>query len=868
MDRVRDAMETMRAQGGNAGGGGFFGGPGFGGGPGGGGGFGGGPGGGRGNFRNFRADQPHGSVFWTGNNSALNALPFALRGQEQDQPNYGSNRFGLTFIGEPFLPGLTKPSGKDTMFLTLSGQRNSTPSNQYATVPTADERAPCAGVTSQACNLLALFPLPNLSTTDQDYNYYLASTTQSNTTQLGARYMRSLGANGGLPGMMGGGGGRRNSQSQGLRQSVNANYNWSHQASDIVNIFPELGGKSSTDSYSLQAGYSVGYHRMNNNAVLGWNRTHSQTVNDFTNGTDIASNLGVLGPDGGPLNSSPLNYGIPNVVLSNLTGLSEQQPSLHEQQTISFTDMLSWGHGKHNYRFGGDYRRVHQDILGSSNATGTFYFTGYATGSSLGDLIAGLPQESSIDSTIAKSYLRENVWDLYAQDDFRAFSNLTLSYGLRYEYFSPYAEKFDHLAELATNAGFTQVGAVYPECSGTFCGTVPRTLVYPFRTAFAPRLGLALRLPKSTVVRAGYGINYTNGQYSSFATIFAQQPPFANVQTNEVTAGAAISLANGFQTPEASQPPNYAIDPHYFLPYVQVWNLDVQKTMPWGIVLNVGYNGSKGTHLDVTSAPRPTTQTSPYGSEVLFNYEQSSAFSNFNAGTVRLRKRLSSGISMGAYYTYSHSIDDAGSVGGTSTVVAQNWQNLLAEEGNSSFDLRHQVSGDYLYELPFGKDKEFLSGGGVASKITEGLSVSGTFSFVSGLPLTPTFQASVADVARGTAGTTRANRVPGVSPTAGGGSRDEWFNTSAYSAMEPTNGIGDAPRNSLRAPGKVVNAMSLSKTMQLGDTRNLEVRATANNVFNTVQYSQVDTNRSSPTFGEITSAATMRQFNFVARFRF
>jgi hypothetical protein len=253
---------------------------------------------------------------------------------------------------------------------------------------------------------------------------------------------------------------------------------------------------------------------------------------------------------------------------------------------------------------------------------------------------------------------------------------------------------------------------------------------------------------------------------------------------------------------------------------------------------------------------------------VLFNYEQSSAFSNFNAGTVRLRKRLSSGISMGAYYTYSHSIDDAGSVGGTSTVVAQNWQNLLAEEGNSSFDLRHQVSGDYLYELPFGKDKEFLSGGGVASKITEGLSVSGTFSFVSGLPLTPTFQASVADVARGTAGTTRANRVPGVSPTAGGGSRDEWFNTSAYSAMEPTNGIGDAPRNSLRAPGKVVNAMSLSKTMQLGDTRNLEVRATANNVFNTVQYSQVDTNRSSPTFGEITSAATMRQFNFVARFRF
>ena len=132
MDRVRDAMETLRAQNG-AGGGGFFGGPGFGGG-----GFGGpgGFGGGRGNFRGFRPDQPHGAIFWNGSNSLLNAEPFALRGQESNQPEYGSNNFGLTFIGEPFIPKLTKPSGKDTLFLTLSGTRTSTPSDQYAVVPT------------------------------------------------------------------------------------------------------------------------------------------------------------------------------------------------------------------------------------------------------------------------------------------------------------------------------------------------------------------------------------------------------------------------------------------------------------------------------------------------------------------------------------------------------------------------------------------------------------------------------------------------------------------------------------------------------------------------------------------------------------
>lgn len=870
-DRIRDAMETMRAQGGPGGGGGFFGGPDIGGG----GGFG-GFGGGRGNFRGFRADQPHGAVFWTGSNSAVNALPFALRGQEQNQPTYGSNRFGLTFIGQPYLPKLTKPSGKDTLFLTLSGQRTSTPFNQYATIPvlTDAQQATCASDSTAACRLLALYPAPNLAETSQGYNYYFASTGQSNSTQAGARYIRALGSNASLPtggGRGGGGGGRRNGSAlQGLRQSVNANYNWSHSASDNLNIFPNLGGKTASDNYSLQAGYSLGYHRLNNNLVLGWNRTRSESTNLYTNQTDIATQLGVLGPDG-PLNPSPLNFGVPNLVLSGFTGLSEQQPSFRLQQTISLTETLSWGHGKHNYRFGGDFRRVHQDVLSSSNGTGTFYFTnstdanGNVTATALENLLSDQPQESSIQSTIAKSYLRENVFDLFAQDDFRAFSNLTLSYGIRYEYFSPFSEKNDHLGEIGTNMDFTQVGEITPGCTNAFCTGLPNSLVFPYRTAIAPRLGIALRLPKSTVVRAGYGINYTNGQYASFATTLAHQPPFANVQTNEAT-DTAITLEQGFPVAEGAQPPNYALDPHYKLPYVQVWNIDVQKTLPLGIVLNAGYNGSKGTHLDITSAPRPANQTAPFAvTPVLFNYEQAVAFSNFNAATLRLRKRLQKGVSLGANYTYSHSIDNAGALGGVSTVVAQNWQDLLAEEGNSSIDQRHKVSGDYLFELPFGKDKAFLTSG-TAAKIAEGWSVSGTFTFATGTPLTPSYAADSLDVSRGTAGSLRPDRVPGVSVTAGAHSLNQWFNTAAYTA--PASGYGNASRNSITGPGTISNAMSLSKTMGLGDTRNLELRATANNVFNTVQYSGVDTNLDSRTAGEVTSAATMRQFNFLARFRF
>jgi len=551
--------------------------------------------------------------------------------------------------------------------------------------------------------------------------------------------------------------------------------------------------------------------------------------------------------------------------------LGEEQPSFRLQQTLSLTETLSWRSGKHNYRFGADYRRVHQDVLSSSNGTGTFYFTnstdsaGNVTATALDNLLRDQPQESSIQSTIAKSYLRQNVFDLFAQDDYRAFSNLTLTYGIRYEYFSPFAEKNHHLAEIGVTDNFLQVGEITPGCTNAFCAGLPDSLVFPYRTAVAPRLGLALRLPKSTVVRAGYGMNYTNGQYASFATTLAHQPPFANVQTNEAT-NTAISLEQGFPVAEGEQPPNYSLDPHYKLPYVQVWNIDVQKTLPFGIVLNAGYNGSKGTHLDITSAPRPAGQNSQFAlTPVLFNYEQAVAFSNFNAGTVRLRKRLQNGVSLGANYTYSHSIDNAGALGGVSTVVAQNWQNLLAEEGNSSIDQRHRVSGDYLFELPFGKDRAFLTTG-TAAKIAEGWSISGTFTFATGLPLTPSYAADSVDVARGTAGSLRPDRVPGVSTTAGAHSLNQWFNTTAYTA--PASGYGNASRNSITGPGTISNAMSLSKTMGLGDTRNLELRATANNVFNTVQYSGVDTNLDSRTAGQVTSTAAMRQFNFLARFRF
>jgi trimeric autotransporter adhesin len=886
MDRLRDSLETMRAQFGGDGGGGLFGG-----GPGGGpGGF----GGGRGNFRNFKPGQPHGAVYWTGSNSALNAQPFSLRGQEQEQPASGTNQFGLTFMGSPYIPGLTKPSGKDTVFLNLTGSRNSNPVDQYATVPTAEQRAGnipgMAGTITpvpQAVAMLNYIPLPNLPGETQ--NYHLLTTQQSNATRLGVRYMRGIGANAtpfGMGGRGGGGGGRRNTQTQGLRQSANFNYNWAHAASDNVNIEPILGGKTESDSNSVQAGYTLGKGKLTNIFNASWNRNDAKVRNFFTNTTDIATQLGVLGPDGAPLNPSPLNWGVPSVTMSSFSGISQAQPSSSIQQTISLSETLAWIHAKHNFRFGGDYRRVHRDFLGGNNATGNFYFTGYYTGSALGDFLLGEAQQTSIAAAESKSYLRDNVFDMYAQDDWRVKPSVTLLLGLRYEHFAPYTEKYNHLSMVDSNpeGGFTAVAQVLAGGVSANYGQLPDSLVHPYGLALAPRLGVAWRVPKikQMVVRAGYGMNYTVSQYATFAQAMAYQQPFVNEQTNSAAAScpeprvACYTLANGF--PAADAIGNYSVDPHYRLPYVQAWNVDVQKTLPWGVVLNVGYNGSKGSNLDVKIAPW-ATPSSPLTNpgQVPFYYEEYGAFSHFNAGTVRVNKRLTSGIALGANYQYSHSIDDAGSVGGTGSVVAQNWQDIEEDAGNSSFDVRHKVSGTYLYELPFGKDKFYFTMGKM-SHIMEGFSISGSYTLATGTPLTPTLQASQSDVGRAVTGTGRLDRVEGASLTEGGGSLKRWFNTSAFTVPTPDaygNSFGTASRNLIPGPGIVQNSMSLAKTMQLGETRSMEIRASANNVFNTVQYTGVDTTlptshdaNVSNGFGQVTSVGSMRSFQFMARFRF
>jgi outer membrane receptor protein involved in Fe transport len=545
-----------------------------------------------------------------------------------------------------------------------------------------------------------------------------------------------------------------------------------------------------------------------------------------------------------------------------------------------------WNHGKHNWRFGGDYRRILQSFHSARNAAGTFTFTGFATalyvngqqqqgtGSDFADFLLGLPQQSSIQFGTNTYNFRANSYDLFAQDDWRIRANLSLNLGIRYEYNGPYAEAKNQIANLDVAPGFTAAVPVEPGQTGPAFGVFPASLIQPDRNNFAPRLGLAWKPLKQTVVRAGYGINYNLAQYGAVIQNFAFQPPFAETATNTATTANFLNLANAFPNlAPGTVTNNFSVDPNYRLGYVQVWNLDVQRELRGGIVMNVDYNGSKGTRLD-TERALLIAGLQP------FTYESSAGNSVFHSGSIRFRKRMAKGLGLSGTYIYSKSIDDASSIGGGGVVVAQNAFDIAADRGLSSFDQRHKFTGNWIYDLPFGENRRFAQKG-AASHILGGWQWSGDFTVASGLPYTIRVLGGTLDIQRGVSGSLRANLVSGESTGVSNPTTKEWFNTAAFcqpqtTANNPTatcvnasdSTFGDAGRNILQGPGQVTLDMSLNKTIQIKDFRALDLRIAANNIFNMVNFSSLGTTVNSTTFGEVTSVGNMRRVTVQARFRF
>jgi trimeric autotransporter adhesin len=918
--RIQEFRDRMQREGG-----GSFGPPG-------GGGFGGGPGiimMGR-MPRGFNINQPHGIFYYTDDNAGLDARPYSLTGIPAPKADYNQARFGFNAGGPLNIPKIFHGGNKWFFFGGWNGSRGSNPYDAFSTVPTGPvgtspgERGgdfsqatyhdgkpvqifnPQTGqqyqfngvanvldpslLTPAAKALLSYIPLPNMATNAFGQNFHYVTSANSSSDTVMFRLVHNFNATGGPGGggpffvsREGGGGGRRRAQN-----NLNFGLNWARSNYNIVNPFPSQAGGTSTQGLNASAGWVYGKGRATNNLRVNYNHNHVATTNLYAGVTNVDGLAGING-----VSADPFNWGLPGISFTSFGSLSSPIPRRELDQTYTLSDTISWNHAKHNFRFGADYRLILQSFHSARNAEGSFVFTGYGTsqytpagsascpgpqpcqaadtGYDFADFLLGFPQQTSLQFGTTAYNFRANSYDFFAQDDWRFRSNLSFNLGLRYEYNSPYTEANNRIANLDVAPGFTAAIPVLPGATGPYNGAFPNSLIQPDRNDWAPRVGIAWKPQKKTVVRAGYGINYNLAQYGTMIQNFAFQPPFANTATNAtdvsaLIAGSALTLANGFPTSSGAVTNNFAVNPNYRLGYVQIWNLDLQRDLPGGVVLNAGYNGAKGTRLDIERALLVA------GNQP-FTYESSEGNSILHAGTVRVRKRMAKGIGLSAQYVYSKSIDDASSIGGGGSVVAQDAFDISADRGLSSFDQRHKFTGNWIYDLPVGENRYF-SPKGALGHIFGAWQWSGDFTVGSGLYFTPRVLGGALDIGRGVSGSLRANTVTGQTIAVSNPTALDWFNTAAFCAPSATcvnpsgTAFGDAGRNIIEGPGQVTLNMSVNKTITIRESRALDLRLSANNVFNTVRFTSINTVVNSFTFGEVTGTGSMRRVTMTARFRF
>jgi len=878
---------------GGPGGGGPGGGGGFGGGRGGGGGFGGGRGGGgfggpggqrrrpggNGGFIGNRANRGrqgiHGNLSFQWQGADTDAKQFSLSGQPELQPNFNNYRWSAVIGGPLRIPHLLKG---DSTFFTVSyySTRGQSVSYNVGTVPTLAERngnfsqtlvngvvptiydpatgAPFPGnvvpsslFNPAAAGLLQYIPLPNLPGTVQNFDFVTA--VPADTDNVSIRLNQNLGKNDRLA----------------LTES------FQRRKSDTAQLFGFLDpGSGFGDNTNLSWTHNVGSNGVNT-AQVTFNRNRTAQDSFFSYGTNVAADLGIQGTS-----QEPINYGPPTLSFTNFSGLTDAIPSNAAVQYVQEGDSYMWVKKNHTMTFGGDFKRQDRNTVTDQNARGTFSFSGIATsafnssgqpipntGLDFADFLLGLPQSSAVQFGGDSTYFRQNAWDAYANDDWRVNPNLTIMFGLRYEYYSPLSEKYGHLANLEIAPGFTAVTPVYPGTAG-----LPDSLIRPDRDGWAPRGGLAWKpsTKHSTLVRLGYGIYYNPTALNRLATELSEQPPFATTQRLTTSISNPLTLENGLATAptNATVLNTYAVQENYKIGYAQSWNVSVQQNLSRSFFIELSYLGTKGTDLDtetvpnraaIGSSPLTSQDSLPIANAQQFIYDSSWGNSIYHAGQARFMRRFARNMSFNIIYTFSKSIDDSSTFGGVGNVVAQNAFDLSAERGLSSFNRTHVLNLNYVLSTPT-----------QAGWWKRNWTLSGSALLESGTPLTAQILGNQANAAgTGVVGSGRA-QATGLPVEDGSG----YFNLAAFTY--PVSGeLGDAGRNTIPGPWSWALNTAFGRYFTLGgegSRKRIELRLETTNTLNHVNITNVNTVFGSTLYGLPTTAGAMRTADINIRFRF
>jgi outer membrane receptor protein involved in Fe transport len=782
-------------------------------------------------------NQFHGSAFEYLRHHTLNSSNFFTPGKDDGLKR---DQFGATLGGPVFLPWY---NGRDKTFFFFSYQgtrQRQLPVDRTAIVPTAAQRAgDFSSITRQLRNPFTGQPFTG--------NQIPVSLFNPISKKIVEDFLP-------LPNEAGG------RVRFGVPVSVNDDQYLArvdHQISGSNRLFGRFWvSQASTPPYLDPKNYlaqSTG--RIWRNTVVSLNDTHIFSPNltnnvVFTFNRTNNDNLQIYPPSLKSLGAKYYNDEFPQYHLT-VTGyfqINTGDTNTFLRNEYQFTDTLRWVVGRHDLSFGGDYSYGQGDIINNFRANGQFGWANSApfTGDALSDFFLG-KFATFVQGIGEYKNTRLHMLGLFAQDNFRVNQKLSLNLGLRWDPFFPYTDTEGHLAGFRPG----QQSRVYINA--------PRGVLYPGDPGFpdggyaitwlnfGPRIGFAYDLfgnGKSSI-RGGYGIFFDHPN-----TISTNSP------ANQGPFGTLLSLTgnevNSFSDPYAGRdnpfpldrnpPPNvtfplphvvFSYDPDFRNPYLQAWNLSVERELFPSYLVRVAYAGSKGTRLAIgrelnaaVYAPGATTATTNQRRPLAPTFSnitniEATGNSVYHSMQATLDKRFSRGLSALASYTWSRVIDDGSENKQTGTNRTNPFDQRF-DRGPANFDHTHRFTASWLWEVPLRFSDR------LAESLLGGWNLSGILQVQSGFPFTVT---SGVDNARTGTGGQRPDQLKDwhlPDDRSRGEKILRWFDTSAF-ALNALGTFGTAGRNSLRGPGFTSLNLGLHKNFAIYESLKLQFRFEAFN---------------------------------------
>jgi hypothetical protein len=609
-----------------------------------------------------------------------------------------------------------------------------------------------------------------------------------------------------------------------------------------------------------------------NEARFGYNKFFNSLGRELAGQRDVVKELAIPGVDSGP----PIAWGIPSIAIQGFAGFGDDSegPYVNNNKTFQFIDNLSWTKGSHSFRFGGEIRWDQYNQVGNQFARGAFLFEPNATtrpntsgtGNAFADFLLGYCKRCEVSVSLAVADFRARSQYYYIDDSWKVRPNLTINWGLRYEYSPPWLDKTGRLvnihvpfvdqtpnvADLSRHPTFIRMGSgdfyegltlrFNPAIKVARDGRLGERLVDFDRNDFAPRFGMAWSPTSKWTVRVGGGVFYSQDTGNPR---FDMARNLAGRRRDESTP---TQLDLTWNSPFRNLGSTVLVSNPYVLgnifgrrtPYITQYMLSVQRELMNNLLLEVNYLGSVGRKLEslrafnesIPGATGAVLARAPYPEFSRIQEVDGSGKSSYNGLSFKLEKRLSNGLSFVSGYTWSKSIDNASAIRSHNgdTLFPQNSYNLAAEKALSSFHTSHRVVNSVLYQLPFGKGQRFMTGGGISNVLFGGWEFGTLLNVQTGFPLTIT---TGRDQSNTGAGFDRPNNVAGQVATLDRGDRtiNRWFNTDAF-VIQPFGTHGNVGRNTIIGPGIIQWDASMLKSFRFTESKSLQFRFEAFNAAN------------------------------------